>query len=202
MLAYPIETAHASGLFDRVYVSTEDEEIAFVARRFGADIIQRPNDIANDQSTVAQVCLHALETIPEIDILCCIYATAVLLKPDTVKAAHRLLDAEPQADFVMGVSEYEHPPVQALKADAHGYLSYMWPDWKGVQSQLHPHLVVSNGTFYWARREALLKERTFYGSRLRGAIVPADEASDIDTSKDLIRVISQLQSKHTISKTT
>ncbi|WP_019915704.1 cytidylyltransferase domain-containing protein [Methyloversatilis discipulorum] len=188
MLAYAIETAHASRLFDQVCVSTEDADIARVAREFGAAVIERPDSIAGDRSTVAQVCLHALEALPSIDVFCCIYATAVLLKPETLQASHALLEAEPKADYVMGVSRYEHPPVQALKADEAGYLTYMWPEWRGVQSQFQPDLVVSNGTFYWGRRQPFLADRTFYGSRLRGAVVPDDQVSDIDTEADFRKV--------------
>jgi len=185
MLAYPIEAALASKLFDRVYVSTEDAEIAEVAERHGATIIARPSEIAADRSTVVQVCLHALETLPQVDLLCCIYATAVLLKSESIVAGYQMMRDQPETDFVMGVSEYEHPPVQALKEDQDGYLAYMWPEWRGVQSQFHPRLVVSNGAIYWARRQALLDEQTFYGKRLKGLHIPASQVSDIDTQQDL-----------------
>jgi pseudaminic acid cytidylyltransferase len=195
LLAHPIMAARASGLFEHIYVSTEDAEIAEVAKQYGAEVIERPSHIAEDRSTVVQVCLHALETHPEIDLMCCIYATAVLLSPETLIAAHELLSATPEADFVMGVSEYEHPPVQALKADDNGYLSYMWPEWRSIQSQFHPRLVVSNGTFYWAHRHALLEEKTFYGRRLRGFVIPSDQVSDIDTQEDLTRITARFTTK-------
>lgn len=196
MLAYPIMAARATGLFEHIYVSTEDAEIAKIAKQYGAEVIERPPQIAEDRSTVVQVCLHALETYPDINLMCCVYATAVLLAPETIVASYKLLNDEPEADFVMGISEYEHPPVQALKTDDNGYLSYMWPEWRGVQSQFQPRLVVSNGTFYWARRQALLEEKTFYGHRLRGAAVPAEQISDIDTQEDLDKVTSRLNVKH------
>lgn len=188
MLAYPIEVAQRSGLFDQVYVSTEDQQIADIAKSYGAEVIERPFGIAEDRSTVAQVCLHALEELPEIDLFCCIYATSVLLRPDSLRSSRLLLDQPSVADFVMGVSEYELPPVQALVKDSSGFLSYMWPEWQGVQSQFHPHLVVSNGTFYWARKDAMLQERTFYGRRLRGFVVSQDQVSDVNDLKDLERV--------------
>ncbi|CAG1003650.1 N-acylneuraminate cytidylyltransferase [Methylophilaceae bacterium] len=191
MLARPIMAARATELFDQIYVSTEDAEIAKIAKQYGAEVIERPPQIAEDRSTVVQVCLHALEMHPEIDLMCCIYATAVLLEPETIAAAYKLLGGEREADFVMGVSEYEYPPVQALKADDNGYLSYMWPEWRGIQSQFHPHLVVSNGTFYWARRQALLQEKTFYGHRLKGFTVPSEQVTDIDTQEDYKKIISR-----------
>lgn len=188
MLAYPIRAARESGLFSQILVSTEDDEIAAVARQHGAEVIPRPIEIAQDRSTVVQVCLHALEQFPKVEQLCCVYATAILLRPESLVASHALLEAPPPADFVMGVSEYEHPPVQALKADDQGYLSYMWPEWRGVQSQFQPRLVVSNGSLYWARAEALKAERTFYGARLKGYAVPLSQVADIDTPDDLEQV--------------
>ena len=201
MLAHPILTALASGLFEHVYVSTEDVEIAEIAKKYGAEVIKRPPQIAEDCSTVVQVCLHTLGVCPDINLMCCIYPTAVLPTPETLVSAYALLQGEPEADFVMGVSEYEHPPVQALKADDNGYLSYMWPEWRGIQSQFQPNLVVSNGTFYWARRSALIDEKTFYGQWLKGAVVPSDEVSDIDTQEDLTRIISRMTTnKHIAEK--
>ena len=88
----------------------------------------------------------------------------------------------------MGVSRYIYPPVQALRENERGYLSYMWPEWKNIQSQFQPELLVSNGTFYWARRAALLQEKTFYGERMKGYIVPEEEVSDINNLSDLISI--------------
>ncbi|MBV5261976.1 pseudaminic acid cytidylyltransferase [Synechococcus moorigangaii CMS01] len=193
MLVYPIRTAQQSGLFDEIYVSTEDIEIAKVSQEAGAKVIYRPRVLAEDHSTVVQVCLHTLKTYPEIERICCIYATAILLTPQTLKQSYSLLDAEPIADFIMGVSTYEYSPVQALKIDEEGYLSYMWPQWSGIQSQFYPNLLVSNGTFYWSNRDALIEEKSFYGRRLKGYIVSPNEVSDINTPEDLARVVYKLQ---------
>lgn len=185
MIAYPIKTVQASGLFDRCLVSTEDPEIAAVARRFGAEVLERPQNLAQDHVGVDDVCLHAIETVPKVTLLCCVYATAVLLKPGSLVAGYALLDEPPEADYVMGVSQYSLPPVQALKTDEKGYLSYMWPEWRGVQSQGQPHLVVSNGCFYWARASALRQDKTLIGRRLKGYLVSPEEVSDINTLEDL-----------------
>ena len=139
MLTYLIDAARKTGLFEEIYVSTEDEEIAQIARKYGAAVISRPQALAEDDPTVAQVCLHALECVPTISTFCCIYATSVL-QPETIIAGYKLLEREPLADFVMGVSEYSQPPVQALKTDDQGYLSYMWPEWSSVQSQSQPKI--------------------------------------------------------------
>lgn len=195
MLAWPIRTAQASGLFEHIYVSTEDGEIAEVARAHGAEVIARPAELAGDRASVTQVCLHALELHPDIERLCCLYATAILLRADSILAAHALLDAPPAADFVMGVSEYEHPPVQALKADEQGFLDYMWPEWRGVQSQFQPRLLVSNGSLYWARAAALKAQKTFCGARLKGYLLPLEQVADIDTAEDLARARLRLEAR-------
>jgi pseudaminic acid cytidylyltransferase len=195
MLAYPVRAARDSGLFDRIYVSTEDSEIADVARQLNVAVIDRPSALAQDRSTVVDVCVHALDVDPQIDRLCCIYATSMLLTPETLVRSSALLDTPPAADVVMGVSEYPFPPVQALKEDEHGFVSYMWPEWRGIQSQFHPRLVVSNGTFYWARAEALKRNRTFYSSKTRPYLVPAAEVTDINTEEDLTRATAQLRAR-------
>lgn len=195
MLVHPLRAAQAAGLFDRIFVSTEDPEIAAIARAYGAEVIERPVEIAQDRSTVVDVCLHALVLHGEVDRLCCLYATAIELRPESIVAAHALLDAAPEADFVMGVSEYEHSPVQALKIDERGFLTFMWPEWQAVQSQFYPYLVVSNGTLYWARADALRAEKTFYGRRLKAYLVAPEEVTDIDTPDDLVRVLGRFGSE-------
>lgn len=192
VIAYVIEAARAAKLFDEVYVSTEDDEIAVIATQYGAQVIRRPMQHAEDHSTVVDVCLHALSVKPEIEVLCCIYATAALLTSDTLIEAHKVFSKNDAIDFLMGMSQYEHHPVQALKVDAEGFCSYMWPEWLGVKSQDYPELLVSNGTFYWARRRALQRDKTFYGQRLKGFLVPDSQVSDIDTWDDYLKVSEKL----------
>lgn len=183
MLTYPVKMALESGLFDAVIVSTEDSEIADVAQQAGAEVVIRPKVLAQDKSTVAQVCLHVLDKYPVTEF-CCIYATAILLKSDTLHQAYQELNFDAATNYVMGVSEYNYPPVQALKSDKEGFLTYMWPEYIGKQSQFYPQLVVSNGTFVWARSDSFMQDRIFYANGLRGFLVPANESLDIDTQED------------------
>ncbi|MEJ2452193.1 MAG: hypothetical protein P8047_16280 [Gammaproteobacteria bacterium] len=90
------------------------------------------------------------------------------------------MDSEPKADYVMGVSAYNYHPVQALKKER-DYLTYMWPEYLGKQSQEYPELLVSNGTLYWANTNIFLKDKTFYGRRLKGY---ESYSIDIDTVED------------------
>lgn len=188
MLTHPISCARDSRLFDEICVSTEDDEIAEVARHWNASVIARPRDLAGDRSTVVQVCLHVLDALAEqgvmVDIFCCIYATAAFITPEDLSASLRLLDDDPKGDVVMGTSVYETHPVKALKREG-GYWARMWPEFGGTQSQFYPRLVASNGTLYWARTAAFRAQRTFYVERLKCYDLPRSRAVDIDTPEDL-----------------
>jgi len=187
MLSYPIEAALKSGLFESVIVSTEDKKIAEKADSAGAEVFDRPIELARDRATVVQVCQNVIKTIisggQKPDYFCCIYATAIFITPDDLKSSLNLLRVKPYSDFVMGVSEYNLQPVQAL-IERDGYLKMMWPEYHAVQSQNHPHLVASNGTFYWARISSFMKNKSFYGKKLKGYIIPRMRAVDIDTMED------------------
>ena len=189
MLSHTIGTALGSNLFDDVVVSTEDNEIAGVAKAAGATVVKRPIELAQDNSTVVQVCSHVI-SLPEyahVEVFCCLYATAILVHIGDLIKSIELLDTGPEANFIMCVSHYNYHPVQALKRNGE-YLQMMWPEYKGIQSQSYPEVVVSNGTFYWARREAFLNNQSFYGDRLKGYLIPCERAVDVDSMDDLIEL--------------
>jgi len=188
MLSYPVRAALGSNLFDRVIVSTEDQEIAGVAMGVGAEVLERPEDLAQDRSTVAQVCTHALEALGEEGVypqcFCCIYATALFISSADIRGAYEKFGRDEGADVVMGVSEFNLQPVHALE-NRSGYLSHKWPGYRGMQSQFQPELVASNGTLYWARTSAFMKSPTFYPEKLKGYPIPWIRAIDMDTPEDL-----------------
>ena len=188
MLSYPIETALETGLFDQVMISTEDDEIANAARQFGAGVIKRPDNLAGDRSSVVQVCAHALESLGSQGIrptcFCCIYATAIFISPKDIKESLKQLEARDGADGVRGVSEFNLQPVQALEMKD-GFLRHKWPEYKGLQSQFQPKLMASNGTFYWAKTNYFLENKSFYPKRVKGYPIPWIRAIDLDTPEDL-----------------
>ena len=197
ILSYPIKAALESKLFESIIVSTEGEEIAKAARASGARVIERPKELAEDRATVVEVCVHVLEVLEHENrypnYFCCIYATALFISPSHLQESFRLLRTEPEADFVMGVSEYNLYPVQALiKKD--GYLKQMWPQYHDVQAQFHPQLVASNGTLYWAYVPAFQDVKSFYGRRLKGYFMPKIHSVDINTPEDL--KIAQMYAPH------
>jgi len=188
MLSYPIAAALDSGLFSSVIVSTEDDEISNIAESSGARVVKRPEPLAGDRATVVQVCLHVLSVLQQErrspDVFCCIYSTAVFITAEDLVASVRLMDEDPVADVVMGVSEYNLSPLQALELEK-GYLKPRWPDYYSFQSQFHPKLVASAGMIYWANASLFKREETFYTRRLKGYNFSRLHAVDIDTPDDL-----------------
>jgi len=185
MLSYPVKCALKSRMFERVIVSTEDGEIEKAARDAGAEVMKRPQELAQDRSTVVQVCKHVLDELDELpEFFCCLYATAIFLTPEDIKNSFELFFSDPKPDVVMGVSEFNLHPVQALEEN-NGFLSPKWPEYVGMQSQFHPRLVASNGTLYWVRTTRFVQNSSFYCNRLKGYAVPRLRAIDIDTEDDL-----------------
>lgn len=188
MLTYPIETAIRSELFDQVIVSTEDDEIAVIAKGAGARVMKRPEELAQDRRSVKEVCLQVLDELNreglQPDFFCCIYATAVFLTMQDLIDSYSLISVVPASDVVMGVSEFNLQPVQAL-VEVDGFLKPQWPEYEGVQSQFQPRLVASNGTLYWTRVCTFRQTKSFYGGKVRGYEMPWIKAIDIDTPADL-----------------
>jgi pseudaminic acid cytidylyltransferase len=197
ILSYPIKAVTESKLFDSIIVSTEDEEIARDANLCGARVIERPAELARDRATVVEVCLHVLEVLANENhypnFFCCIYATALFINSNDLQESFRLLNTEPASDFVMGVSEFNLYPVQAL-IEKDGYLRPMWPEYHAAQGQFQPRLVASNGTLYWARVAAFQGAKSFYGEKLKGYMIPKMRSIDIDTPEDF--AIAKMYASH------
>lgn len=191
-----ISTAKSSSIFSKIIVSTEDPEIAKIAKASGAEVFIRSDENAGDRSSVASVCLEVLETI-ECDFFCCIYPTAALLSVNTIQQSWAQVCSNPEGiNGLMGVSEYNFPPVQALTVNEEGYAELTWPELGLQQSQFYPEMVVSNGSIYWVKKSAFQKEKTFYGSLLKTFIVPENEVCDVNTVED----IKILESKYSANK--
>lgn len=187
MIGYTIDAARASGCFDLIIVSTEDAEIADIARGLGAEIHRRPAKLATDQARVTDLCLDFLDGEHRAhrrwDVVACLYATAPMRTADDIRATAGLLEPR-RCDFAMAVTRYSLPPHQALKLESGGMLSPMWPELIELRSTELPELVVDNGSTYVADAAAFERHGTFYGPNLRGHEMPRERSIDIDTRED------------------
>ncbi|SES34720.1 pseudaminic acid cytidylyltransferase [Vreelandella subterranea] len=194
LLARVIDCCQNSELFGEVIVSTEDDEIVEIAKDAGAYVHVRSPSLAQDRSTVVEVCEDVLIN-SSYDFFCCVYATAAMLTPATLQKSFERFISNPDVNVVMGVSSYNYSPVQALKVDYNGKAEVLLPEYLGVQSQFQPKLRVSNGTFCWGRKESFLKEKTFYSNKLCVFDVPEDEVCDLDTPADYEMLLAKYKNK-------
>jgi len=187
MLVHPLRACLESNLFDRVIVSTEDSEITDAARSAGGEVKGRPESLTTDTSSIAEVCVDLLERLAREgyrpELFCLVFATAVFITPEDLRNALEMLDQEPVADSILGVSEFNLQAHQALKEED-GFLTPMWPDLVRRKSQELPRFVASNGTLSWVRRKAFMDLKNFPLERLRGYEIPYLRSIDIDTADD------------------
>ncbi len=188
IIAYGIEAALETGLFERVVVSTDDAEIADVAKRFGAVVAVRPPALATDRAQVIQVIMGFVEseeaTGREYDMLCVLQATSPLRNADDIRAVVGLIEPG-VCGFSMAVTDYDLSPHQALINDGNGFLVAMWPELVTKRKQDVPAFLCDNGSTYAFDMAALKKEKAFYGSTLKGYRMSRERSVDIDVAADL-----------------
>lgn len=187
ILAYSIEAARESGLFDTVMVSTEDEEIAQIARRYGAEVpFYRSEQTAGDFATTNDVLLEVLEEYEkrgkQYDLGCCIYPTAPFVTADKLKCAVKRLESS-DADTLIPVVSFSYPPQRAM-VEREGRLVFLYPQYLDTRSQdLEPHYH-DVGQFYLFYTEAFRKNRKLMVGNILPYVVPETEVQDIDNQTD------------------
>jgi len=185
MIVRSIRTALDSGLFDRVVVSTDDEEIAGVARAHGADVpFLRPAALADDFTGTAAVIMHALGKLPMFDYACCVYATAPLLQTRYLRQGFDLLEQHPDKSFAFSISGFGFPVQRALTLDERGALTPLYPEFRNTRSQDLPEAFQDAGQFYWGRSAAWLRGEVLYSTASLPVILPRHLVQDIDTLED------------------
>lgn len=184
MLAYSIEAALATGLFDEVMVSTDDEEIAEVARKYGAKVpFMRSAVTASDYATTADVLKEVIEKYKELgcefDNFCCIYATAPMIQSkDIVSAFSRLVSSN--FTKVYPVVAFSYPIWRCLDLEEDGSMKRHWPEFENSRSQDLPKEFHDTGTFYWYKTNEWLAGNLNIG----GIEVDETTIQDIDTETD------------------
>lgn len=187
MLAYTVEAALQAGCFDRVLVSTDDDEIEALARACGAEVDRRPPALGSDAASVAEVSLELLarESAQGRDYrtLCALYATAPLRNAADIRAVMDLLEPG-VCDFALAATQYTHYPYQALKYAEDGRATPMWPELCNLPSREIGALVAGNGSTYAAHVEAFRLAKEFYGPGMKAHLMPFVRSVDIDTLDD------------------
>jgi pseudaminic acid cytidylyltransferase len=190
MIAWAIGAAKASGLFDHIIVSTDDDEIATVAGNWGAESpFMRPEALADDLTPTVPVIAHAVQACRDlgwaVDYACCIYPCAPLLQAaDLVAALKTLQDRD--ADFVYPVTEYAHPMQRAMRRLPDGQMQFFNPEFELTRTQDLETAYHDAGQFYWGKASAWLAHKKMHTDGL-GMPVPNWRVVDIDSANDWAR---------------
>lgn len=188
MIAWSISAAKESGLFDRIIVSTDDGEIAEVSKRWGAETpFVRPPELSNDFAGTTEVIAHAtqwaLDEGLKPEAVCCIYATAPLMRATDLKKGLNALDSG-NWDYAFSVTEFAAPIFRAFNQTAEGGIDMFFPEHFASRSQDLPTAFHDAGQFYWGRPEAWLKAREIFFRTSVPVVIPRYRSQDVDTPED------------------
>lgn len=188
MIAWSIEAALRSGIFEHVIVSTDDREIAQIAKEHGAEVpFLRPPELANDFVGTVPVVKHALDWFVNNGMQptfgCCIYATAPFVdKVDIQLGLERI--QKTLSDYCFSVTKYPYPIQRSLKLDESCNVSMFSPEMFHVRSQDLEESWHDAGQFYWGTLDAWSTEKPIFNSKSCAVLLPRERVQDIDTPED------------------
>jgi pseudaminic acid cytidylyltransferase len=188
MITWSIEAALQSGCFDQVVVSTDDAEIAEVARQYGAQVpFMRPAALSDDHTGTTAVVAHAIDwfsaqgQMPEQ--VCCLYATAPFVSADDLRRGLAVLTAT-GADYAFSVTSYAFPIQRAIRITPAGRLEMFSPEHFNTRSQDLEEAYHDAGQFYWGCASAWLDNKMLFSPASVPLLLPRYRVQDIDTPED------------------
>lgn len=203
MIAHSIAAACESNLFDRILVSTDDCEIAEVAKALGAEVpFLRPVELSNDFAGTTDVIAHATQWMLDqqwpVEAVCCLYATAPFVRVEDLNRGLVALQSGPWA-YAFTVTEFAAPIFRSFHLHPDGGLEMFFPDQFSTRSQDLPMALHDAGQFYWGRPTAWVERKRIFDRHSFPVIIPRWRVQDIDTEADwrraelMMKAISQIQ---------
>lgn len=188
IIAFAIETALQSKLFDRVVVSTDCEQIAGVAKQHGAEVpYMRPAEFADDHTTTSQTLEYDIQTLGNPEFVCCIYATSPFIQAEYLKEGMSILESNDDIETAFSVTTYPAPILRALKVTKENKLSMFWPEYKSTRSQDLEEAYLDAGQFYWVNTKHFMKNKQLFSQSSAPIVLPRHLVQDIDTLEDWTR---------------
>jgi N-acylneuraminate cytidylyltransferase len=190
IIAYSIEALLNSNMLDKVIVSTDDVEIAEVAKKYGAEVpFMRPSDISDDFATTGDVIKHAVEWFNQkgdtIELVCCLYATSPFVKMNDISESIKLLTLDTKCVF--SAAEFSYPIFRSFKLDDSNVPSMFWPENFTERSQDLESAYHDAGMFYIAKPEFFVDNKLIFAEHSKACLIPHYRVQDIDTPEDWIR---------------
>jgi N-acylneuraminate cytidylyltransferase len=188
IIAYSIETALKTNIFDDVIVSTDSKEIAEIASYYGARVpFFRSNENAGDHATLADVIKEVVITLEQenifIENICCLLATVPLITEARImEGCEQLINT--RADAVIPVIAFSYPIWRSFKLSEENKLSMIWPEYMNSRSQDLPKAFHDAGAFYWIRKGAFIEQEKLFMAHTSALVLKENEVQDIDTIED------------------
>ena len=189
IIAWSIEAANNSKLFDRVIVSTDDEEIAEIAREFGAETpFLRPKQLADDFTGTSDVIRHVIQFLglENLSAVCCIYATAPFLTIKDLLVGLNLMEKS-GVDFVFSGAPFPASPYRGFNQSKLGELEMLFPEHYLTRSQDLNSVYYDAAQFYWGKPDAWLGSNLVFGKNSRIIEMPKWRVHDLDDGDDWFR---------------
>lgn len=191
MIAYSIEAAIRAGIFDEIIVSTDDEEIADIAKTAGASVpFMRPKELSDDFTATGAVVEHAIKFLQargdRIKFVCTIYATAPLIDEFYIKLGLEKLRAS-NAKNAFSCTSMPFPIWRTFKIAKDGRCEMFWRENFAKRSQDLEEAYQDAGQFYWTNLDAPSSDEIFFGRDSIAIVLPRHLVQDIDTPQDWIR---------------
>ena len=191
MIVYSIEAAIRAGIFDEIIVSTDDEEIADIAKNAGASVpFIRPKELSDDYTATGAVVEHAIKFLQargdRIKFVCTIYATAPLIDEFYIKLGLEKLRAS-NAKNAFSCTSMPFPIWRTFKIAKDGRCEMFWRENFAKRSQDLEEAYQDAGQFYWTNLDAPSSDEIFFGRDSIAIVLPRHLVQDIDTPQDWIR---------------
>ena len=188
MIAWSIEAAVATSLFDHIVVSTDDNEIADVARQCGAEVpFQRPPELADDYVGTTEVIAHATRWALDAgwapSAVCCIYATAPFVAVQDIERGLGVLQSGSWV-YAFSATEFAAPIFRSFRQRPDGGVEMFFPEHFTTRSQDLPRALHDAGQFYWGRPSAWLEGKRIFDPHSFPVVIPRWRVQDIDSEDD------------------
>ncbi len=188
IITYSIKTAIESKIFDTIMVSTDDEEIADIAKQYGAEVPfmrseKNANDFVGTTGVLIEVLNKYIDLENEFDYACCIYPTAPFITTGKLKSAFHLLK-EKNFDTVFPVVRFSYPIQRALKINEAGYVKMFQPENRKKRSQDLEPAYHDAGQFYFFKVPEFFKYKKLWTNNTGCIVLPETEVQDIDNELD------------------
>ncbi len=188
MLAWSILAAKASGLFERIIVSTDAENIAHTALEYGAEVpFIRPANLSDDLAPTAPVFFHALDWVAKQGSMpnyaCCIYPTAPFIRAEDLRRGLDILKHS-GAPGALSVTTFAFPILRAFKLENNGSVAFNWPEHEMTRSQDLPEFYHDAGQFYWMNAPEFMRQKRLIMPGTMPIVLPRTQVQDLDTPED------------------